>query len=124
MGSGEVAMLVLQGLFAVACVSDMAASEAWYEKLLGRPADDHPMPTLTQWRWGPAGIQLVHDADRAGKSLMTIVVPEMSATRRALASRGIAFGDDMQGDFGIIAQIDDPDGNRITLAEPPRGFAS
>ncbi|RVD65097.1 VOC family protein, partial [Mesorhizobium sp. M7A.F.Ca.ET.027.03.2.1] len=26
---------------------------------------------------------------------------------------------EMEGDYGKIAQLADPDGNRITLAEPP-----
>jgi hypothetical protein len=64
------------------------------------------------------------DADRAGQSNMTIVVPNMSVARGELRERGLDLGDNIQGDFGIIAQIDDPDGNRITLAEPPHGLGS
>ncbi len=51
---------------------------------------------------------------------MTIVTPDMADTRAQLASRGLELEADIQGDFGKIAQIYDPEGNQITLAEPPR----
>jgi len=51
--------------------------------------------------------------------LVTIVTPDMAAARRQLTSNGLKLEDDVEGDFGVIAQISDSDGNRITLAEPP-----
>ena len=111
----------IQGLFAAASVADMERAEAFYTALLGRGPDDRPMDSLIQWRpLDGAGIQLFHDADKAGNSSMTIVTPDMAAARSELASNGLELEDDVQGDFGVIAQISDPDGNRITLAEPPR----
>ena len=113
----------IQGLFAVACVSDMATSTQWYACLIGRGPDDRPMETLVQWRnLGGAGLQLVVDADKAGTSLITIVTPAMDRAREKLTAASLKLGPDIQGDFGTIAQIDDPDGNRITLAEPPKGM--
>lgn len=111
----------IQGLFAVAHVSDIEKSTSWYSDLIGRSPDDRPMDGLVQWRdLGGAGLQLVWDAERSGTSAITIVTPTMSRARAALASVGIDLEPDVQGDFGIIAQISDPDGNRITLAEPPK----
>ncbi|WP_040491187.1 VOC family protein [Ilumatobacter nonamiensis] len=111
----------IQGLYAAAAVTDMERAEAFYTALLGRGPDDRPMDGLIQWRpFDNAGIQLFADTDNAGHSSITIVAPDMAAARRELSSNGLDLGDDVQGDFGVIAQISDPDGNRITLAEPPR----
>ena len=45
----------------------------------------------------------------------------MASERQRLGGLGLELGPDSAGDWGIVAQIEDPDGNRITLAEPPRG---
>lgn len=112
----------IQGLFAVANVADIATAEAFYTKLLGRGPDDRPMDGLIQWRQDDFGVQLVCDAERAGKSAMTIVTPNMAEARQHLALRGLDLPDAVEGDFGKIAQLSDPEGNVITLAEPPKGM--
>ena len=114
----------IQGLYAVASVSDMDRSEAFYAALLGREPDDRPMDGLIQWRaiGTAAGIQVSLDAEKAGHSVITLVTPEMDAARRDIEGGGLDLGEDIQGDFGVLAQIDDPDGNRLTLAEPPTAF--
>jgi predicted enzyme related to lactoylglutathione lyase len=113
----------IRGIFAVACVADMERSVGWYSRLIGRPPDDRPMEGLVQWRTSDsAGLQLVLDGEKAGSSLVTLVTPEMDAARERLAAASLQLEPDIQGDFGIIAQISDPDGNRLTLAEPPRGM--
>ena len=109
------------GLYAAVYVKDIAASTAFYARVLGREPDDRPMPFLVQWRaFGNAGIQLFLDAAKAGHGVMTIVVEDMLATRELLAQAGIALGDIAEGGFGKIAHVVDPDGNLVTLAEPPR----
>ena len=113
----------IQGLYAVACVTDMARAEGWYTGLLARPADDHPMPTLTQWRnIGTAGIQLILDPEKAGASVVTIVTPDIAAESDRLADLGLDIGEISRGGFGAIVEIADHDGNRIIIAEPPKGF--
>lgn len=113
----------IQSVYTVASVADMNRGEAFYTALIGRGPDDRPMDGLIQWRGiGTAGIQVSLDASKAGHSLMTIVTPDMEAARNALKGAGLELGEDIQGDFGVLAQIDDPDGNRLTLAEPPKGF--
>lgn len=113
----------IQGIFAVACVADMARSVDWYARLIGRDPDDRPMDGLVQWRSGDgAGLQLVLEPGKAGSSLITIVTPDMDATRAQLAGAKLQLEPDIEGDFATLAQISDPDGNRITLAEPPRGM--
>jgi catechol 2,3-dioxygenase-like lactoylglutathione lyase family enzyme len=113
----------IQGLFAVACVSDMERSVKWYAGLIGREPDDRPMDGLVQWReTNSAGLQLVLDVEKAGASLVTIVTPNMDRAREALSVANLELEPDVQGDFQVIAEISDPDGNRITLAEPPKGM--
>lgn len=78
------------------------------------------MERLIQWRDVAGGnIQVFEDRDTAGSGRLTIVVPDMADARNALKKIGVALLGEPQGDYGRIAQISDPDGNRITLAEPP-----
>jgi hypothetical protein len=113
----------IQGVYAVASVADLAGAEEWYTALLARPADDHPMPTLTQWRnIGTAGIQLMVDAEKAGGSVITLVTPDIEREKSRLADLGLDLGPISRGDFGAIAEIADRDVNRIIIAEPPKGF--
>jgi hypothetical protein len=110
-------------IFAVACVTDLEQSVEWYTRLMGRAPDDRPMEGLVQWRSrSGAGLQLVLDVEKSGSSLITIVTPEMDRARTRLAAASLQLEPDIRGDFGIIAQISDPDGNRLTLAEPPKGM--
>ncbi len=113
----------VQGIFAVICVADHQRSIDWYSKLFGREPDDSPIEGLVQWREKSAGLQIFLDAGRAGSSRVTIVVPEMAKERARAEQAGLKLGPDQSGDFGIVAQISDPDGNLLTLAEPPKGFA-
>ena len=115
--------LIIQGIYAAAAVADFDAALDWYAKFMGRRADDRPLPVLAQWRkMGTAGLQLWKDDDRAGKGIMTIVVPDLSVEKQRLASEGIAPYTEAAGDFGRVANFLDPEGNRIVLAEPPKGY--
>ena len=111
----------VQGLFAAMCVKNISSSADFYAKFLGRKPDDKPMDTLVQWcGFGSAGIQLFQDPERAGKSRMTIVVADLINTKSLLNAENIELGEIQHGNFGKIAQLTDPDGNLITLAEPPK----
>lgn len=111
----------IQGIYAALATADMNASEAFYTKLFERGPDDRPMDGLIQWRdVSGAHIQIFRDEGGAGAGRLTIVVPAMAAAREALAAIGVAVAEEREGEFGRIAQIRDPDGNRLTLAEPPR----
>ncbi|UCI22758.1 VOC family protein (plasmid) [Mesorhizobium sp. B2-1-8] len=110
----------IQGIYAALATASIASAEKFYTQLFGREPDDRPMNGLIQWR-GVAGanIQIFQDEENAGSGRLTVVVPEMSKARMALEQIGVTLEDELQGDYGRIAQIVDPDGNRITLAEPP-----
>ena len=115
--------MTIQGIYACIAVRHMDAAVQWYATLLGRAPDDRPMPQMAQWRnMGTAGIQLWDEPEHAGTSRITIVVPVMAVERQRLEQAGLSLGPDVSGGFGLIVQVVDPDGNRITLAEPPKGF--
>jgi predicted enzyme related to lactoylglutathione lyase len=71
-----------------------------------------------------ANVQIFRNERNAGSSMCTIVVPNMDEARRSLEDAHLSLGEERAGDFGRIAHISDPDGNLITLAEPPKGNAT
>lgn len=110
----------IQGIYAALATAGMDSAEKFYTRLFDREPDDRPMDGLIQWRdVAGANIQIFHDTKNAGSGRLTIVVPEMDKARRSLEEIGVKLSDDSEGDYGRIAQLADPDGNRITLAEPP-----
>lgn len=113
--------MAVYGIYASATVSNFDAALVWYEALMGRPADDRPMPGMAQWRnMGAAGLQLWQDDARAGKGLITIVVPNLATERSRLSGLGLQLINEAKGVFGAVAQIFDAEGNRINIAEPPK----
>lgn len=103
-------------------VADMEAARSWYERLLGRPADSVPMPSLAEWSLvGGGGIQLSVDPERTGTSAVTIGVDDIDAHVAGLAERGLTLDavDTASGMFRI-ATATDPDGNSITFAQDLR----
>jgi catechol 2,3-dioxygenase-like lactoylglutathione lyase family enzyme len=114
-------MPVVKVLAALA-VADIEAARAWYEQLLGRPADDIPMATAAEWHLTETGsIQLVQSAERAGKGLVTLTVDDVDDLVVDLAGRDLelAAADTPSGMFRI-ASTTDPEGNVITFAEDLR----
>ncbi|ANL74434.1 glyoxalase/bleomycin resistance protein/dioxygenase family protein (plasmid) [Rhizobium phaseoli] len=110
----------IQGIYAALATASMDKAERFYTRLFGREPDDRPMVGLIQWRnIAGANIQIFDNSENAGSGRLTIVVPRMDRARKSLEEMGVDLTDESQGDYGRIAQIADPDGNRITLAEPP-----
>ena len=115
----------IQGIYAALATADINKAEEFYTYLFGREPDDRPMDGLIQWRnLAGANVQIFEDGKTAGSGRLTIVVPVMAEARNALEKIGVRFAGESQGVYGRIAQIFDPDGNRITLAEPPSRSAS
>jgi catechol 2,3-dioxygenase-like lactoylglutathione lyase family enzyme len=110
----------LQKSYTILRTANLAASESWYSKLLGREADHRPMDSLVQWELSDeGGIALSTDDLIAGPGAVFLVVEDVAAERRRLRDLGIALGDDIEGDYSTLAQVRDPDGNLLTLATPP-----
>lgn len=109
------------GVFAAVHVADLSRSEGFYTKLIGRAPDHRPAPFLVQWvNVAGAGVQLFLEPAKAGGGLMTLVTPDVEAAGKKLASAGLMLGEIQRGPFGAVAHIDDPDGNRVFLTEPPK----
>lgn len=108
----------IQTVFAGIPVADHAAAHAWYERLLGRPADRRPMDGLAEWDLtASGGIQLSSDAERAGSTVLTLSVDDLDKYAATLTGRGIAVGTIDTGMVSRFAAVTDPEGNTIMLAE-------
>jgi glyoxylase I family protein len=101
-------------------VADVHAGISWYERLFGRPPDALPMEGLAEWHT-PAGgvVQLVADADRAGRSLLTLDLDDLEHELAAMRRRGLDAGalDDTTSDKVLFATTSDPEGNAVTLVQ-------
>ena len=110
----------LRTIYASLLAADLPRAEAWYTKLLGRPPDHRPMETLVQWElFAGAGLMLSSSEEIASRGLIFLYVDDLAAERRRLQDLGIVLGEDIPGDYSTLAQVQDPDGNVITLATPP-----
>jgi catechol 2,3-dioxygenase-like lactoylglutathione lyase family enzyme len=113
----------LQKIYSALLATDLAAAESWYTKLLGRGPDYRPMETMIQWDlFAEGGLQLVTDDNLAGNGALFLIVGDIATERRRLRDLGISLGDDIQGDYSTLAQVRDPDGNKVTLATPPAPY--
>lgn len=107
-------------VLAALAVADVESALGWYERLLGRPADARPMDGLAEWHIAGSGvIQLVENAERAGRSLLTLGVDDLTRELASLRERGLDPGtmDDTTSDKVLFATLTDPEGNAITLVE-------
>ncbi len=104
-------------VLAVIPVSDIQVAHRWYEALMGRPEDNHPMDTLVEWRITESSwVQVFHDPDRAGSTLLNFAVDDLEAQVAELAVRGLVLDEIQAAKKGVCtASISDPDGNRITF---------
>jgi predicted enzyme related to lactoylglutathione lyase len=103
---------------AVVTVADFKGGLAWYERFFGRPADQRPMDGLAEWHHTESGaVQVVHDAERGGRALLTLGVGDLDGFLAELSSRGLTVGDVIAGVIARIASITDPEGNVITCAQ-------
>jgi glyoxylase I family protein len=105
-------------VYGVISTANLDAARDWYERLFGRAADREPMTGVLEWYFGSGGVQLVDDAQRAGFSLLTMIVSSLDRTRADLHIRRLTLGPAAGHDVAI-AQIRDPEGNQITFAEAP-----
>lgn len=106
-------------ILAALAVSDLEISIEWLSKVLGQRESARPMDGLAEWYLGAAGtLQLALDADRAGGGMVTLVVTDIAATRDRLADVGIRLEyDETTSEEVKFAQLLDPDGNSVTVAE-------
>ncbi|MEV6318875.1 VOC family protein [Streptomyces sp. NPDC051776] len=108
-------------VLAVAPVRDIETAVAWYERLIGRPADRRPMDGLADWHISSDGwIQVFASPEHAGSTLLNLVVDDLDSALAAITGRGLTAGPVEHGGQKVrFAALHDPDGNRITLIENP-----
>jgi catechol 2,3-dioxygenase-like lactoylglutathione lyase family enzyme len=109
--------MTIQHVLAVIPVADVDAAATWYERLLGRPPDNHPMDTLVEWRVTDSGwLQVFADANRAGTALVNFAVDDLGAQCDDLRRRDLLPGEVQDVNKGAqLSAITDPDGNTITF---------
>jgi hypothetical protein len=65
-------------------VNNVEAAVAWYEQLLGRPADSTPMPEVAEWKFKRGGwLQVYQLPERAGQGSFTLAVSNIDEVVRA-----------------------------------------
>ena len=114
---GKISHMTIEHVLAVVPVSAIQASQRWYEDLMGRPVDNHPMDSLVEWRVTETGwVQVFHDPERAGSALLNFAVDDLEVRAAELAARGLVLDSIQTANNGVrTAGINDPDGNRITF---------
>jgi predicted enzyme related to lactoylglutathione lyase len=101
-------------------VGDVDAALPWYARLFGRPPDAVPMEGLAEWHFPSGGVvQLVSNAERAGRSQVTLDLDDLERELAAIVKRGLEIGplDETTSDKVLIAKATDPEGNAITLVQ-------
>jgi glyoxylase I family protein len=109
--------VTIEHVLAVVPVADIDIASSWYERLFGRPPDNHPMETLIEWRVTETGwLQVTADADRAGTALTNFAVDDLVAHLEGLRGRELTPQPIQDVNKGVqLSAISDPDGNRITF---------
>ncbi|MCY1552882.1 hypothetical protein D9M68_893110 [compost metagenome] len=114
--------LTITNALAGIAVEDINEAMEFYERLFGRPADARPMGDVAEWKLPGGGwVQVVGDADRAGASMLTLVVDDIAEDLGRLALHGVMPVAKSVGDFFKTAKFRDPDGNQIVLSQPQHG---
>ncbi len=98
-------------------VSDHDAAVAWYERLFGREPDERPMDGLAEWKFtDTAWIQVFADADKAGRSVVTIGVDDLDQHAQPIVDNGLDLERQTTGGQ-LLGSISDADGNLIVFAQ-------
>ena len=106
-------------LFASVPVASLEPARAWYEQLFGRQPDITPNEAEEMWQaTDGAWLYVVVDPQRAGRTLVTLAVPDLDAEVAALSDRGLEVESvETVGAAGRKAWFHDPDGNAVALIE-------
>lgn len=109
--------MTFEHVLAVVPVTDIDRANVWYEALIGRPADNNPMPVLVEWQVLDRGwVQVTVDPARAGSAMLNFAVDNLDEQIEELAGRGIECGEIVDASKGVrLSSVEDPDGNVITL---------
>jgi predicted enzyme related to lactoylglutathione lyase len=115
--------MTMEVLFASVPVTDLDAAMGWYERIFGRPADIVPNENEVMWSVAGNGwLYVIEDAERAGRTNVTISVNDLDQFVADLVIRGIIAGPiEPVGDSGRKANVVDADGNVISWIQVTTG---
>ncbi len=103
-------------------VKDLADAVPWYERLLDRAPDAQPMPEVAEWSFANGGwIQVFEDAERAGRSSVTLVERSLDERVSDLESKAIEIRSTSDTESVRTAIVADPDGNQLVFAQAVDG---
>ncbi|MEV6067650.1 VOC family protein [Nocardia sp. NPDC052001] len=110
-------------LFTIMCVRDRTESVRWYEIFFGRPPD-RTVGLESLWQVGENAWIVVDDrevrAKRVGGAMVTLSVTDLDDTLARLTAHDIPHGLlETYGNGVRHVEVLDPDGNSLSLAEPP-----
>jgi catechol 2,3-dioxygenase-like lactoylglutathione lyase family enzyme len=107
----------LNDICAVVATRDYATARAWYSRIMGRDPDLEPVDGVAEWQiTATAWLQLIEDADRAGKSAVRFGVNDLAAQIAELNDAGIATGEPVViADMVTVVDVADPDGNEVSF---------
>ena len=112
----------LTNVLAGIAVEDLGHSLVWYEYLFGRPADARTMVDVADWKLPGGGwVHVMTDEDRAGASVVMLIVDDIEEELGRLELHGIKPVAKAIGHFFKTAKVRDPDGNLIILSQPQQG---
>lgn len=108
--------MTIKTIFAhVSCIN-LAVSEDWYTKLLGKTALHHPLPGLAEWRFSDSSaFQLFVDAEHAGHSTLTLHAMPLEDERQRLVAAGLEPGLIEEAETRRLMQLKDPDNNLVVF---------
>lgn len=105
-------------ILAQAAVTDIEASERWYQSVFGSPPDTRPMDGLIEWRFASThGVQIFRDAERAGASTAVVGLSDFDDVVARLYGDGIDHSKIQPGGGGRLLTLADPDGNQVVLLD-------
>lgn len=110
-----------QSVFITRYVASHAASLDWYERLLGRPADDRPVPSCREWRLGGGVLfQVIELPERQGETSVAFRVADVEAQATRLRDAGVELDDPapVEG-FATLRYVEtrDPEGVPLGLLD-------
>jgi predicted enzyme related to lactoylglutathione lyase len=115
----EGVFMAVRNVLAGITVKDFSAALAWYERLLGRPADAIPMEGDAEWHLCESGgIQLYHNKNHTGSTFVVLTVTNLDDQIAQLQAQEITVEPVQTVSVGKIATVNDPEGNLITFLEP------
>ena len=108
----------ITNVLASVAVKEWGPAIAWYERLLGRPADSSPDAGLAEWQFERGGrLQVYRLAERAGAGSFTLAVTSLEDQTARLEKLGIDTRQRASGEKVKTLMIADPDGNHIAFVE-------